>query len=560
MASKNSKNEEENLRLKLELEKKNKEIEKIRSSHSNITPSIYIQNSHSEQLWDCKKIPKNILLILLGNSGVSSSVGHELLLTKPEVVTLLKNPINNKSEMDKRLKDLREHFPMLTFHYSDYYGIKPIGDKKRKKCRYNTTESYYDLMYTDPAVFEDSEVHIPIRKIGFTTLDQLQNFVDIHNEPLNPEFYNSLDILPAHTLDKILDLNGRYLNTENRKYNVNEIKKYIPYFDIRHPEKGKKFDSIEDIYMYHYEKIYQDLPMGESDLKLSQLMKVNGPGIYIHYACRPFIHAEDDSFEVYNETTKEAEKNFQPTRLNSLNTLIAASCPINRRIVASGFNNNISGLYRGCDTLEEVLITSNVTKINFSAFFYCSNLKIVEFEPNSNLEILGNESFGLCRSLERIELPDSINNIEEKMFYNCSSLKYIKFPKNLLSIKTQMCINNINLEEIVFPEKLEIIEADAFNNCKKLINLNFPASLKTIEPNAFKGCTSLRKVTMYQEIDYPFDCEVIILTQPSPSSSVPVLGKKQKKKKKTTKKKQTSKKPNKKPGRKPSKKKKHKKK
>jgi len=36
-----SKNEEENLRLKLELEKKNKEIEKIRSLHSNITPSIY---------------------------------------------------------------------------------------------------------------------------------------------------------------------------------------------------------------------------------------------------------------------------------------------------------------------------------------------------------------------------------------------------------------------------------------------------------------------------------------------------------------------------------------
>ena len=85
--------------------------------------------------------------------------------------------------------------------------------------------------------------------------------------------------------------------------------------------------------------------MGESDLKLSQLMKVNGPGIYIHYACRPFIHAEDDSIEVYNETTKEAEKNFQPTRLNSLNTLIAASCPINRRIVASGFHNNISGLH-----------------------------------------------------------------------------------------------------------------------------------------------------------------------------------------------------------------------
>ena len=52
----------EDERLILEMKKKNNEIEKLRVGHTAKTPSIYIQNSHSEQTWDCLKVPKEAKL------------------------------------------------------------------------------------------------------------------------------------------------------------------------------------------------------------------------------------------------------------------------------------------------------------------------------------------------------------------------------------------------------------------------------------------------------------------------------------------------------------------
>ena len=84
---------------------------------------------------------------MFGISGIVSIKGSEIPLKNSKVKELLKKPIRNKDEMNKRLKELRIYFPMLSFHYSNYFGIKPKGDKKRQECKYNSTESYYDISY-----------------------------------------------------------------------------------------------------------------------------------------------------------------------------------------------------------------------------------------------------------------------------------------------------------------------------------------------------------------------------------------------------------------------------
>ena len=194
----------EDERLKMEKNKQKEELKKLRINHSNLNPSIYIQNSHSVQIKDCVKVPINTLIIFTGISGIVSIKGSEIPLKNSKVKELLKKPIRNTDEMNKRLKELRIYFPMLSFHYSNYFGIKPKGDKKRQECKYNSTESYYDISYSDT-----------LYPSGLKTLDQY-------------ETKESLIISKYHEKKKIEDLED-----------FEDIKRDMPFFDIRHPEKGK---------------------------------------------------------------------------------------------------------------------------------------------------------------------------------------------------------------------------------------------------------------------------------------------------------------------------------
>ena len=560
----------EDERLKLEIKKKDAEIIQLRKGHSNFNPSIYIQNSHSSQTTNCLKVPKDTLLIFLGASGIESMFGHELELLKPKVMELLKKPIENKSQMDRRLQDLREELPMLTFHYSDYFGIKPIGDSKRKKCIYNTTESYYDHIYSDPAVNNGLR--------GLTTLEQ---FKDMY---YNKTKWNSLDISPYHTQQKLRDISNK---------DVSKIKENIPYFDIRIKDSKirYKFNTIDEICNYYFTKDYTEYTDTDTDkykneifkimdyrypdyklvymdwetIKISELFDINGPGIYIHYACRPF----SDNFE--------GRAMIHPTRANSLNTLNAAHCPIKTEIYEIGYENKIIGKYNGCDNLKKVTIGKNVTEISNGAFALCYNLSEVIFEKVSKLNKLGSNSKGgcflNCTRLTKIEIPDSVTEIGPGTFKFCSLLEKIKLPDNLKKISFDTFRDCKLLYKINFPNNLESIEKNAFLDCKLLDNLIFPNEIKNINIHitSFKN-TNLRKISFYSSstinnnpIDhpdnkklFPRDCEIEILTQATPSISS-VFGRKKKKKKQPSKKKKQSSKKKKQPSKKkkqPSKKKK----
>ena len=460
---------------------KDEKIQMLRDSHTNETPSIYIQNSHSHHLWDCKKLEKNYLLIMIGAGGVGAVGDHELLLQDPIVRKLLTLPIITKEDMDERLFQLRDFFPMLTFHYSNYFGIKPINDKKRKKCKYNTTESYFDIDYADAAIFPDDNCES--RRMGLTTLEQFQGKYKVCNtesyeimDSLDINFFDSLDISNYHILSKLNLLNGEFIIND-----IEIIKKIMPYLDV------SKFNNIRELRDTFDEK--------DETMKLSELMKINGPGIYIHYACRPFVHKEGDSNNFVRSNNENGSIEYRHLRQNSENTLIAANCPIRTDIVARGYLNIISGLYRGCENIKHVLIAKEVTKIDYGSFEMCFNLKEVKFEEPSSLTYIGERAFKQCRSLTRIEIPDSVTNIENYAFEKCRYLKHIKFSKNIEILKRGICNNSENLEEVILPEKLIRIEHENFSKTK-IKNIELPPTLEYIGCHVFSECKYLTEINL----------------------------------------------------------------
>ena len=84
------------------------------------------------------------------------------------------------------------------------------------------------------------------------------------------------------------------------------------------------------------------------------------------------------------------------------------------------------------------------------------------YSIREGVKVIGNYAFELCRSINRIDIPDSVTNIGNNAFYGCRSLTNIKIPN---------CVTNI--------------EDNVFLFCKSLTCVNIPNSVTTIGMGAF---------------------------------------------------------------------------
>ena len=180
--------------------------------------------------------------------------------------------------------------------------------------------------------------------------------------------------------------------------------------------------------------------------------------------------------------------------------------------------------------LKEVVIPSSVTSIGPNSFNNCWSLMNVSFLDPPSLRIIGIMAFSNCVSLTEIQLPSSLESIEDGAFKDCSSLKQISIPSSVKSIKEKCFFNCLSLCKIVFSDSssLESIESCAFGKCKSLKEITLPQTLTKIEQFTFNNCLSLVHVAIPSSItsidNFAFsDC--LSLTQITIPSSVTSIGK-----------------------------------
>ena len=157
-------------------------------------------------------------------------------------------------------------------------------------------------------------------------------------------------------------------------------------------------------------------------------------------------------------------------------------------------------------------IKEGVKVIGDRAFELCRSINRIDI-PDSVTNI-GNNAFDGCRSLTNIKIPNCVTNIEDKVFAYCSSLSNIIIPdcvinigkgafrncNSLISIKIPVCVTNIgnsafwcckSLTCINIPNSVTTIGMDAFGGCKSLTNINIPNSVTNIEDGAFWECDNI---------------------------------------------------------------------
>jgi len=84
---------------------------------------------------------------------------------------------------------------------------------------------------------------------------------------------------------------------------------------------------------------------------------------------------------------------------------------------------DINGAFRGCTSLQSIVIPDSVTTIGNEVFSGCTSLQSIVI-PDS-VTTIGESAFSGCTSLQSIVIPDSVAVIGGGTFYNCTSLQSI---------------------------------------------------------------------------------------------------------------------------------------
>ncbi len=121
--------------------------------------------------------------------------------------------------------------------------------------------------------------------------------------------------------------------------------------------------------------------------------------------------------------------------------------------------------------VKELVIPSDIAKINDYAFLQCLGIKKITFESGSICGSIGKYAFYNNASLQGIVLAPSVKTIEESAFESCSALTAVNFDGGINSIGER-----------------------AFNNCTGLAAVMMGTNITFVGETAFSGCTALEGI------------------------------------------------------------------
>ena len=166
--------------------------------------------------------------------------------------------------------------------------------------------------------------------------------------------------------------------------------------------------------------------------------------------------------------------------------------------------------FYNCSSLTTVTIPMSVTEISGYAFEYCSGLTSVTIPEN--VTSIGEDAFNGCSGLTSVTIGNNVTSIGEDAFRNCTSLTKAEFASieslckinfgnsdaNPLYYAKHLYINGQEdeVKDLVIPSSVTGIGGSAFSGCTSLTSVTIPNSVTTIGNYTFYGCTGLSSITI----------------------------------------------------------------
>lgn len=146
-----------------------------------------------------------------------------------------------------------------------------------------------------------------------------------------------------------------------------------------------------------------------------------------------------------------------------------------------------------------------MTEIEADAFV-ASNIKFADFSPLVNIKKLNKNVFSLTL-IEKIKIPSSVVEIEERCFHECSKLKFVEFPPDsCLETIGISAFSRCKLNCVSIPSKTTKISDSAFEKCIKLIAIEILGEDHsiTINKNSFTNVSEKFSIFAHKTIRINF--------------------------------------------------------
>ncbi len=144
-------------------------------------------------------------------------------------------------------------------------------------------------------------------------------------------------------------------------------------------------------------------------------------------------------------------------------------------------------------TIKKIVIPDTVEEIQPSSF--CGMIALKSIKIPKKVKALKEETFYACAGLEEVSLPAGLEKLDPAAFQDCPSLKKMGLPKkNKIFRMEGNCVISKKLQKVIYtlpggqtlsiPEGVKSIGKYALNNCTAP-RVEIPASVTEIEGEAF---------------------------------------------------------------------------
>lgn len=115
--------------------------------------------------------------------------------------------------------------------------------------------------------------------------------------------------------------------------------------------------------------------------------------------------------------------------------------------------------------IQNLVVEEGVTSLGDYAFQECTSLKTLQLP--STLEVIQNSAFEDCTALSSIHIPENVTTIGPWAFQNCSGIDCIYFPESLTSIQSNAFVSCTNLFHAHYAgtkEQWEAVSISSYGN------------------------------------------------------------------------------------------------
>lgn len=147
--------------------------------------------------------------------------------------------------------------------------------------------------------------------------------------------------------------------------------------------------------------------------------------------------------------------------------------------------------------IQNLIVNSGVS--GFSKACFNSNISLTNIQLPDTLEVINDYCFRYCVALNTVDIPDSVHTIGvsafEGQYNNNNSVDVVNFGSGLKTIGNSAFKYCRSLDSAVLPEGLEQIGTSAFENCFVLSGrVDIPDSVISIGNNAYQNCYEISGV------------------------------------------------------------------